>query len=113
MKQRPFSGIFLKLFTGLLSVFLVLGLCVWIISASYQKYAASAFETVDFEFPGQRAVSTALGIAQWGGKDVLIKWLLDEKRNVRPAIFVLNAPEQNPSATYGPCCLLAHRDKND
>ena len=91
MKQRPFSGIFLKLFTGLLSVFLVLGLCVWIISASYQKYAASAFETVDFEFPGQRAVSTALGIAQWGGKDVLIKWLLDEKRNVRPAIFVLNA----------------------
>ena len=48
MKQRPFSGIFLKLFTGLLSVFLVLGLCVWIISASYQKYAASALETVDF-----------------------------------------------------------------
>lgn len=91
MKHRPFSGIFLKLFIGLLSVFLVLGLCVWIISASYQKYAASAFETVDFEFPGQRAVNTALGIAQWGGKDVLIKWLLDEKRNVRPAIFVLTA----------------------
>lgn len=90
MKPRFFSGIFLKLFTGLLSVFLLLGLCVWIISASYQRYAASAFETVDFEFPGQRAVNTALGIAQWGGKDVLIKWLLDEKRNMRPAIFVLN-----------------------
>ena len=90
MKHRPFSGIFLKLFTGLLSVFLVLGLCVWIISASYQKYAASAFETVDSEFPGQRAVNTALGIAQWGGKDILVKWLLDEKRNIRPAVFVLN-----------------------
>ena len=89
-KRRRLSGIFLTLFTGLLSVFLVLGLCVWLLSASYQKYASSAFEGIDFEYPGQRAVNTALGVAQWGGNKVLIKWLHDTKVNNHPTVFVLN-----------------------
>ncbi len=90
-KRRPFSGIFLTIFTGLLSVFLLLAFCVWLLSASYQKYATGSFESVDFEPPGTRAVSVALGIAEWGGRDVLIKWLNDSERNRRPAVFVLDA----------------------
>ncbi len=112
-KRRRLSGIFLTLFTGLLSVFLLLGFCVWLLSASYQKYASSAFEGIDFEYPGQRAVNTALGVAQWGGSDVLIKWLCDSKINNHPTVFVLNKEGKEISGRAIPEKALKQVATND
>ncbi len=96
-KSRRFSGIFLTLFSGLLSVFLIFVFCAWLLSTNYQQYINSSFESIDFNPPGQRAVNTAVGIAEWSGKDVLVKWLKDDTRNARPTVFVLNESDEEIS----------------
>lgn len=87
---RRFSGIFLKLFLGLWTLILVIVLSVWLASSNYRTTFEQGFQRIDWSRPAERAVGTAIGIAEWGGQEVLQKWLLDKQRNVRPTVFVID-----------------------
>lgn len=87
--KRHFSGIFLQLFFGLWSVFILLALLFAFISSSYQ-HTLRTESIVDNGAIGARSIDTAVALYEWGGPIILKNWLRDKKLNRRPEVFVVD-----------------------
>lgn len=89
MRFQSFGGMFIRYFAGIWVTLLAVAALVWA-SSSFFTEAPSNYGSFERSPTAERAISTALGVARWGGEDALIRWLNDPKVNARPEVFVVN-----------------------
>lgn len=83
------SGIFWKFFAGFWVTIIVVTGLAWTISADWQEVPQN-YGSIERGPGATRAVSTAIGMVRWGGKDALVNWLKDPELNRRPEVFVID-----------------------
>lgn len=89
MRLIPFGGMFVRFFAGIWVVLLVVAAIVWGASVVFVE-APSNYGSFEKGREAQRAVSAALNVARWGGREALVRWLNDPEVNARPEVFVLD-----------------------
>ena len=88
--RRYFNTLFAKLFAGFCLVILLTGAGVWLVAYTTQVRQASDLGIIEWRMSARKAVTSALSVYQYGGRDALRNWLLDETLNSQPTVFIMN-----------------------
>lgn len=83
------GGMFIRFFAGIWITLLIVAAIVWATSSFFTE-APRNYGSFERGPGADRAISTALSVARWGGEEALIRWLRDPEVNRHPEVFVLN-----------------------
>lgn len=90
MRLSSIGGMFIRFFAGIWIILLLVAAIVWASSAFFTE-APRNYGSFERGPGAERAISTALNVARWGGEEALIRWLRDSEVNKRPEVFVLDS----------------------
>ena len=105
--RRYFNTLFAKLFAGFCLVILLTGAGVWLVAYTTQVRQASDLGIIEWRMSARKAVTSALSVYQYGGRDALRNWLLDETLNSQPTVFIMNADGEELSGRTVPAKAVA------
>lgn len=91
MFNRWFNTLFGKLFAGFCVVILLTAAGVWMAAYSAQNQQNEDIGRIEWRFIAHKSVDSAVGIYEVAGKEGLITWLLNERLNTNPIVFVLDS----------------------
>lgn len=91
MFNRWFNTLFGKLFAGFCVVILLTAAGVWMAAYSAQSQQNEDIGRIEWRFIAHKSVDSAVGIYEVAGKEGLITWLLNERLNTNPIVFVLDS----------------------
>lgn len=89
-------GLFVQIFAGIWLALLLMSLGSWAVFESYQEQK-SARPWIDSKPLGQKSVASAVGVAQFAGRDALIAWLKDPEANSIAVAYAVNDENQEIS----------------
>ena len=94
-------GIFVQIFAGFWLALLLMGVSSWALFTSYTEMRPET-PWIDSKPWGQRAVASAVRIAQLAGREGLIEWLKDDRVNTITIAYAVNDQNQEISGRQLP-----------
>lgn len=102
-------GLFIQIFAGIWLALLLMSLGSWAVFESYQEQQSES-PWIDSKPLGQKSVASAVGVAQFAGRDALIAWLKDPDANSLAVAYAVDDKNHEISGRKLPPGIQASLD---